>query len=459
MRKNIIIDTDAYKLTHWKQYVKGLTKLYSYCEPRTGGRFPTVSYIGLQMLVQDHFLDRVTSEMIDEAEEESYLTFGTDKYFNRAAWEKVKNLGYLPMTIRTLPEGMEVPVSNSLFTLESDANHPWFATVLNSLETVIMPLWYPTTISTNSLYILKELKPLVELTGTVELLPFMVNDFGLRGATGLESGGRAGVGHLLHFMGSDNMTSSRFIKDYYGFKGRAKSVWATEHSVATSYGPGRGEFDYVNAQLDRAPDDAILSLVIDSYDSINFVKNVIGSHEIKTRIINRSGRVVLRPDSGIPKVMVLTILNLLEEIFGSSMNNKGYKVLNHNVGVIQGDGMNRETIIDLYKHIISFGWSTDNLVVGSGGGLLQEGFTRDTERFAIKASYGELNGAPFNIQKDPKTDPSKKSKTGELKVISIDDSYKTVKKEEPGEDLMRVLYKNGDFYPDKFENILKRAAI
>ena len=457
MRNNIIIDTDAYKITHHLQYVNGLTKLYSYGEPRSGGRFPTVSYIGLQMIVKDNFLTSVTSEMIDEAEEESYLTFGTDKYFNRSTWERVKNLGYLPITIRTLPEGLEVPVSNSLFTLES--TEPWFATALNSLESVMMHVWYPTTIGTNSLYILRDIKPLVEKTGTLALLPFMVNDFGLRGATSLESGGRAGVGHLLHFMGSDNMTSSRFIKDYYGFKGRAKSVWATEHSVATSYGPGRGEFDYVNAQLDRAPDDAIISLVIDSYDSINFVKNVIGSEEIKNRIINRKGRIVLRPDSGDPKYMVLTILNLLEEIFGSYANEKGYKVINYNVGVIQGDGMKRETILSLYKHIIEYGWSTDNLVVGSGGGLLQEGFTRDTERFAIKASHGELNHIPFNIQKDPKTDPTKKSKTGELKVVSYESSYRTIRKEEEGEDLMRVLLHNGDFYPDKFENLLKRAAI
>lgn len=455
----MLLDTDAYKLTHHLQYPKGLTKLYSYAEARPGSRFNTVSWFGLQMIIADHLLGKVTNEMIDEAEEFSFLTFGNHNFFNREVWERVRDLGYLPINIMELPEGIEVPISTPLLTLES--TEPWFATTLNALESVLMQVWYPTTISTNSMYIKKALLPLFEKSGSVAGLDLAVNDFGLRGASSLQSAQRGGAAHLLHFRGSDNLAADKVIADVYGLKGRALSVWATEHSVATSYGPDRGEIDYVNSQLDRAGDNDIISIVIDSYDSINFVRNVIGSKEIKNRIIKRSGRIVLRPDSGEPQEIDLQVLDILADIFGTDVNDKGYKVINHNVGIIQGDGMNRQTIIELYRHILHQGWSADNLIVGSGGGLLQEGFDRDTERFAIKASYGELgDGHGFLIQKHPKQDPTKNSKSGRFKVIRDSSRrIKTVTIDAEGNNLLKTIYENGNFYPDSFQEILKRANI
>ncbi|SYW01190.1 Nicotinamide phosphoribosyltransferase [Oenococcus oeni] len=459
MKENLLLDTDAYKLTHHLQYPKGLTKLYSYAEARPGSRFNTVSWFGLQMIIADHLLGKVTNEMIDEAEEFSFLTFGNHNFFNREVWERVRDLGYLPIKIMELPEGIEVPISTPLLTLES--TEPWFATTLNALESVLMQVWYPTTISTNSMYIKKALLPLFEKSGSVAGLDLAVNDFGLRGASSLQSAQRGGAAHLLHFRGSDNLAADKVIADVYGLKGRALSVWATEHSVATSYGPDRGEIDYVNSQLDRAGDNDIISIVIDSYDSINFVRNVIGSKEIKNRIIRRSGRIVLRPDSGEPQEIDLQVLDILADIFGTDVNDKGYKVINHNVGIIQGDGMNRQTIIELYRHILHQGWSADNLIVGSGGGLLQEGFDRDTERFAIKASYGELgDGHGFLIQKHPKQDPTKNSKSGRFKVIRDSNRrIKTVAIDAEGNNLLKTIYENGNFYPDSFQEILKRANI
>ncbi|MFT8329023.1 MAG: nicotinate phosphoribosyltransferase [Oenococcus oeni] len=440
MKENLLLDTDAYKLTHHLQYPKGLTKLYSYAEARPGSRFNTVSWFGLQMIIADHLLGKVSNEMIDEAEEFSFLTFGNHNFFNREVWERVRDLGYLPINIMELPEGIEVPISTPLLTLES--TEPWFATTLNALESVLMQVWYPTTISTNSMYIKKALLPLFEKSGSVAGLDLAANDFGLRGASSLQSAQRGGAAHLLHFRGSDNLAADKVIADVYGLKGRALSVWATEHSVATSYGPDRGEIDYVNSQLDRAGDNDIISIVIDSYDSINFVRNVIGSKEIKNRIIKRSGRIVLRPDSGEPQEIDLQVLDILADIFGTDVNDKGYKVINHNVGIIQGDGMNRQTIIELYHHILHQGWSAGNLIVGSGGGLLQEGFDRDTERFAIKASYGELgDGHGFLIQKHPKQDPTKNSKSGRFKVIRDSNRrIKTVAIDAEGNNLLKTIY-------------------
>ncbi len=384
MTENVILATDAYKLTHHLQYPAQLTKLYSYGEARVGGQYEQVSWFGLQMILDAYFRQPITDEMIDEAARVSELTFGTAAFFNRSVWEKVRDLGYFPVKIKALPEGMTVPVGNALFTIESTAD--WFATSLNALEDVLMHVWYPTTIATNSMVIRQRLTPLFEQSGTPDNVALAVNDFGLRGATSLESAKRGGAAHLLHFRGSDNMAASAYFDSVYGVPGRALSVWATEHSVATSYGADAGEFVYVHAQLDRAPDDAILSIVIDSYDALNFVKNVIGSPEIKARIMAREGRIVLRPDSGDPLTIDLQVLDLLADIFGTTTNDKGYRVLQHNVGIIQGDGMKADTIIALYEALMAAGWSADNLVVGSGGGLLQEGFTRDTARVASKAA-------------------------------------------------------------------------
>ena len=458
MTENLILATDAYKLTHHLQYPAQLTKLYSYGEARVGGQNEQVSWFGLQMILQAYFTQPITDDMIDAAARVSELTFNTTAYFNREVWEKVRDLGYFPVKIKALPEGMTVPTGNALFTIESTAD--WFATSLNVLEDVLMHVWYPTTIATNSMGIRQRLAPLFEKSGTLANLAVAVNDFGLRGATSLETAKRGGAAHLLHFQGSDNLAASAYFESVYGVPGRALSVWATEHSVATAYGPGSGEFDYVNAQLDRAPDDAILSIVIDSYDAINFVKNVIGSPAIKARIMARSGRIVLRPDSGDPQTIDLEVLALLADIFGTTQNAQGYRVLQHQVGIIQGDGMKADTIVALYEALLAAGWSADNLVVGSGGGLLQEGFTRDTERFAIKAAYAELaNGQTINIQKVPKTDASKASKAGLLKVIKRAGQLVTVAQSEPGEDLLTTVYENGVLAPVDGQAVLDRAKL
>ena len=458
MTENLILATDAYKLTHYLQYPAQLTKLYSYGEARVGGQNEQVSWFGLQMILQAYFTQPITDDMIDAAARVSELTFNTTAYFNREVWEKVRDLGYFPVKIKALPEGMTVPTGNALFTIESTAD--WFATSLNILEDVLMHVWYPTTIATNSMGICQRLAPLFEKSGTLANLAVAVNDFGLRGATSLETAKRGGAAHLLHFQGSDNLAASAYFESVYGVPGRALSVWATEHSVATAYGPGSAEFDYVNAQLDRAPDDAILSIVIDSYDAINFVKNVIGSPAIKARIMARSGRIVLRPDSGDPQTIDLEVLALLADIFGTTQNAQGYRVLQHQVGIIQGDGMKADTIVALYEALLAAGWSADNLVVGSGGGLLQEGFTRDTERFAIKAAYAELaNGQTINIQKVPKTDASKASKAGLLKVIRRAGQLVTVAQSEPGEDLLTTVYENGVLAPVDGQAVLARAKL
>lgn len=464
MRTNMSCDTDAYKIVHWLQRPQNITKLYSYGEPRVGGFSKFICFFGLSPIIQDYFMKIPTLADLDEAEEECLSTFGTTQYFNRAVWEKVIELGYLPLTIKSVAEGTILEEGNVCFTIES--TEPWFANMISHFEDYLMWVWYSTSVCTRDMNIKKGIIPAFEKSSDIMnlVLPVAVNDFGLRGATFFQGAVMGGMAHLVHFVGSDNMPASRLLKDYYGYKGRAKSVWATEHSVATAYGPGEGEFEYMRQQLNRFP-NMIKSIVIDSYDADNFILNVVGSPEIKQMIIDHPGRIVFRPDSGKPLTNVCKYSDMLGGIFGFTLNSKGYKVLSHNVGLIQGDGMNEESIPELYNEYIKTGWAADNIITGSGGGLLEEGLTRDTQRWAVKASYGEKDGVPFDIQKKPKTDMTKASKRGLLKLhdmgrnfITLESSKETAIQFTAYKDSLQTVFHNGEFTPQNFEEIIKRAS-
>ncbi len=461
MRHNICALTDFYKITHWLQRPENITKFYSYGEPRIGGKNPEICYFGLQPAIEQYILPKVTTEMINEAEEEVFMTSGFKGYFNRKVWEKVRDLGYLPLKIMSVPEGTVVKEDNVCFTVESTES--WFANMVRHFADILMWPWYSTAVCTRSMNIKRALKPIFEKTSDITdiVLPVAVNDFGLRGGTFYEGAVMGGMAHLVHFRGSDNMPASLMLKDFYDFKGRALSVWATEHSVATCYGPNNGEIDYLRAQLERAPDEAIISIVIDSYDQDNFIQNLVAGDEMKNLIIKKKGRVVFRPDSGTPLINMCKYSDILGGTFGFSINNKGCKVINHNIGLIQGDGMTEKSIPELYSEYIKTGWAADNIITGSGGGLLEEGLTRDTNRWAIKVSYVEKEEQPINVSKSPKSDPTKNSKAGMLKLHSKGTTILS-SKETPAmfaayTDMLKPVYNNGEFFKDNFSNIIKRA--
>ena len=433
---NICFDTDFYKMVHWKMLPDGVTRIYSYCESRYGAMFDHVKFFGIIPLIKEHFAGVVVTEsLIAEAEYECQRMGGYFAYFNREMWEHILHVhgGKLPLEIKALAEGSIVPVNTPLFTITCTDDK--CAPLVNHCETILTHVWHATTVATVSHNIKTKVLEFLERSGTPSLIEYMVHDFGYRGVECHFAAMMAGMAHLTNFVGTDNNIAHRAIKYFYNDVegGRGKSVWATEHSIATSFGPGDGEYDYIIHQLKNAPDDAVISIVCDSYDTYNFAKNVVGRDDIKQLIINRKGRTVLRPDSGKPPVVVNRLLNILGEAFGYEYNNKGegYKVLKHNVGVLQGDGMDYDSItgVDgIYESIMTNGWSADNLVVGSGGGLLQK-WNRDTQRFAIKASYGVRKGRAFDIFKDPATAEgvdTKTSKKGMFKVVGTEDTYITI---------------------------------
>ena len=466
MSFNPTIATDAYKITHWLQRPKNMTFFYNYGEPRKGGQHDEILFFGIWYILQKYFMTKVTDEHIARGMARCKRTFGTDKYYPKEIWEKVRDLGYYPIRIKAVKEGTLLPTSNVCFTME--CTESWFAPMMSHFEDWLMWNWYSCAVATRSFYIRKAIVPYFEQSCDKPFYDFVVNDFGYRGGTFNEGATVGGMAHLISFDGTDNLNAAECIHELYGDE-VGSSVWATEHSVATVWGPGEGEYDYIKAQILESEkigqSHLPLSIVIDSYDSDNFMKVVIARDDIKELIINRPGKIVFRPDSGDPLTNVCKYTEMLANVFGYHLNKKGYKVLNNNVGLIQGDGMTEKSIPELYCEYIKTGWSAENVITGSGGGLLEEGLTRDTDRWAVKVSYVEIDGKAIDIRKTPKTDMTKASKSGILKLHKSAGKFSTIEssKEQFGinngyTDELELVFENGVLYNEQsFEEIRKRA--
>lgn len=448
MKKNIVTLTDSYKIGHDKMYPSNTEKVYSYFEARKGAKFPYTKFFGLQALLKEYFVGQViTREDVDKAEKLMNQHLGPSN-FNREKWDYIVDElgGKLPIEIRAVKEGTVVPVDNVLFTIvNTDPKCFW---LVGHLETVLTHVWQGSTVATKS-YATKEL--LVDgLEKTCDDgadfggIGFMLHDFGYRGVSSVESAAWGGMGHLVNFMGTDTIIALEAAQEYYGAEDAvAFSVNASEHSVMTSRGRS-GEVRVIEDLLENYP-TGILSVVSDSYDIFNCVKNIYGK-QLKDKILAREGKFVVRPDSGEPVETMRTLLSLLGDAFGYTTNKKGYKVLNPKIGLIWGDGIDIDGIQAIVDMAISEGWSVENLVFGMGGGLLQK-INRDTQRFAFKSSAQYRNGQWHDIFKDP-IDGSKRSKKGLLKLIMENGQYKTVNQSDDGEDLLELVFKDGELLRD-----------
>ncbi len=198
--------------------------------------------------------------------------------------------------------------------------------------------------------------------------------------------------------------------------------------------------------------------VSDSYDLWRAIKEYWGT-ELKDKVLNAKGTLIVRPDSGTPHEVDLECMNILGECFGFSVNSKGYKVLNPKVRVIQGDGVNHWTIDKVLRTLEENRWSADNIAFGSGGALLQK-MDRDTFRFAFKCSSAVVNGQSVDVFKCPITDRTKLSKKGRMSLILKDGIYKTVPDSDRPNDCLREVYLNGDLLIDEdLETIRARVKI
>uniref|UniRef100_A0A8C1Q722 Nicotinamide phosphoribosyltransferase n=1 Tax=Cyprinus carpio TaxID=7962 RepID=A0A8C1Q722_CYPCA len=413
---NILLATDSYKVTHYKQYPPNTSKMYSYFECREKKTDPTklrkvkydkTVFYGLQYILHRYLKGQVvTREKIQEAKE-VYREHFQDDVFNEKGWNYI-------------------------------------------LETILVQTWYPITVATNSREQKKILaKYLMETSGSLEGLEYKLHDFGYRGVSSQETAGIGASAHLVNFKGTDTVAGICVIKKYYGTKDPVPgfSVPAAEHSTITAWGKDheKDAFEHIIKQFPSVP----VSIVSDSYDIYNACEKIWGE-DLRGLIEMRSADapLVVRPDSGNPLDTVLKVLEILGKKFHPVENSKGYKVLPPYIRVIQGDGVDINTLQEIVEGMKEHRWSIENIAFGSGGALLQK-LTRDLLNCSFKCSYVVTNGLGVNVFKDPVADPNKRSKKGRLSLhrtpsgdfVTLEEGKGDL--EEYGEDLLHTVFRNG----------------
>lgn len=413
--RNPILLTDSYKPSHAPMLVPGTQRVYHYGTAREGGAFEDVLFFGLQAILIDNLTNmRLFEESIADAKCIFNDHLGPH-IFNQDGWKRMlkKHGGALPVEIYAVPEGSINKQGAPLYTaVNTDDEFPW---ITSYIESILMHVWYPTTVASLSYAIKKDIAHYLEkTTGSLDGLEFMLHDFGFRGATNREAAALGGLAHLINFKGTDTVPALWTGRDLYNadLSTLGFSVAAAEHTIMTQLGR-EGESVVVGHLLDQYP-TGILAAPIDSYDYFNYVENIAGKDHYET-IMTRDGKFVFRPDStspqhSTPEEEMVWLADKLWEIFGGTTNELGFRVLDPHVGMLWGDGIDREGIDKILYCLVREGYAASNVVFGMGGGLLQK-VNRDTMRFAFKSSAQMRNGQWFDIKKEP-LDKSKASKAG-----------------------------------------------
>jgi nicotinamide phosphoribosyltransferase len=452
---NLILNTDSYKASHFLQYPPGTEYVSSYIESR-GGRYPQTLFFGLQAFLKRYLMSPITQSDIDEAEE---LIRAHGLVFNQAGWRYILEQygGYLPISIASVPEGRVIPNGNVLMqVVNTDPKVPWLTSYLETA--LLRAIWYPTTVATFSFQVRQLIKGYLEETAdSIDGLAFKLHDFGARGASSQESTALGGLAHLVNFQGTDTVAALIAARRWYGADMAGFSIPAAEHSTITSWGEENEEAAYRNMLQQFAGEGRLLAVVSDSYDLWHALDNLWGG-SLREEVINSGGTLVIRPDSGDPVKVVIETIERLMNKFGARKNAKGYRVLPDYIRVIQGDGVNPDSIAEILASMKAKGLSTENIAFGMGGALLQK-VNRDSQRFAMKASAICINGQWQDIYKDPVTDPGKRSKAGRLALIEEQGSLTTVRQEEAADRNQLVeVFRNGELLQEwNFEQIRERA--
>jgi nicotinamide phosphoribosyltransferase len=475
---NPLLLTDGYKTSHNKQYPEGTTLVYSNFTPRSNKYAPKgcneVVVFGTQMVMmqlhemfQKDFFDKPKDEVCREMKQELSMYLGTD--YDVSHFERLHDLGYLPINVKSLPEGTKAPIKVPVLTIYN--THPDFYWVTNYLETILSNLlWKPMTSATIAHQYRKVLTEWMLKTdkSNHQFIDWQGHDFSMRGMDSVEAVISSGLGHLTSFWGTDSLPTIYGARKYYGAEGFfCASVPATEHSVMCAGGK-EDEVETFRRLLKTYP-TGILSVVSDTWD----LWRVCTEHVVtlKDEIMSRDGKLVIRPDSGDPvdilcglntdKDLIHTfeiaeepeykgVIELLWDVFGGTINEQGYKVLDPHIGAIYGDSITIDRVDEICERLEAKGFASTNVVLGIGSFTYQYN-TRDTFGFAMKATYVEVNGVGREIFKDPITDDgTKKSATGLLHVTknSNGDFILFDKQSWDGENTgaLQTIYQDGEFY-------------
>jgi nicotinamide phosphoribosyltransferase len=465
LRYNLILDADSYKMTHFPVYPKGIQKSSAYVEARK--RDCIIVPFGLSMLIKKFLLSPITMEDIDEAEAYAKKHFITKRKsgkpcFNRDDWEYILKEygGFIPVKIWSVREGTRVTSQNVLVRVDCDDSRlAWMASYIETM--LLRGVWYPSSIASEDYKRWRMIQRYMSASSdNPGFAVVMLHDFAGRGVTCEEQAQIGGAAHTVYFEGSDTISGVRAANLFYKSEMSAYSVAATEHSIQCAFGPMYQE-DYLRAVLDEfAYEGSIVSIVLDGYDV--YRESELLCTTFHDQIVESKAKIVFRPDSGDPLEVVPKILAMQARYFGFTKNSKGYKVIK-NVGIIQGDGIDTEMIEKLLELVTSLGYSAENIVFGSGGGLLQK-INRDTFAWAMKGSAVMIANKWIPIFKDPVTDPGKKSKAGVLTLLrsKLNGEFMTAsaleEHDEEWEDMLELFFDCGRLLiDDPLDEIRKRA--
>jgi nicotinamide phosphoribosyltransferase len=427
---------DGYKLDHRRQFPLGTQRIYSNFTPRssriTGQN--SVVFFGLQYFL-DEYLGRIAQEtffskprqvVVDRYQRLLNNYFGpNDIGVDHIA--ALHDYGRIPLEFRALPEGTHVPLRCPMFTVMN--THDDFFWMTNYIETMISSvIWHACTSATIAHRYRKLLDAYATRTGgPMEFVPWQGHDFSFRGLSSPEIAALSGAGHLLSFTGSDTVPAIQLLEEHYGASGLiAGSVPATEHAVMCA-GSRESEMQTFDRLLKLYP-AGIVSVVSDTWDFWNVIEVTLPA--LKERIMARNGKLVVRPDSGVPEDILAGdpqapagsaqhagLINCLWDIFGGTVNAKGFKELDPHIGAIYGDSITEQRAEEICKRLEAKGFASTNVVLGIGSFTYQY-VTRDTFGFAIKATWAKINGKEHALFKDPKTDSGvKKSARGMMAVV------------------------------------------
>lgn len=459
IKYNPLLCLDFYKTAHADQYPKGLTKMVSYYTPRMSRLVDTdkVTMFGLQAFIQEYLIDAFNenffSKSIDEVVNEYKRLLGATIGTCGVGEERVRelhSLGYLPLQIRAVPEGVRTNIT--VPQIEISNTHPHFVWLVNSIETMLSCTMWHTQVSAEVGYRYRQIvDEYVDRTcsaGTSKAR--LLGDFSMRGQESVESATKSSAAFCLSFLNTATVPAIIWLEQNYDCNCEEDAVAygaiSTEHSVMCSnFAVDGDEVSMVRRLLTEIYPHQNFSMVSDSYDYWNLVDNILP--QLKEEVLAHDGLISIRGDSGDPVEVVTKTVFKLWDIFGGTVNDKGYKVLDPHIKAIYGDSITPQRCEAIYDILEQNRFAVSNVTLGVGSFSMQcletiieeydddyalmakkrySPYTRDTFGIAVKATYAEDgNGDPVMIFKNPKTDTGhfKKSQRGCCRVYKTDDGY------------------------------------
>lgn len=457
------LSTDFYKVSHGMDingkpalHPEGITHMYETLTPRDNSYFPydnKMVVFGYELFMRElvknwkaNFFDKSWTFLKSDFDVFEHMSSPQVHESMVSKFKQLHDLGYLPLEVRALPEGtlvpMRVPVLSIVNTL------PEFYWLPGYLETTLLANTFVTsTVASVARQFRKIGQEYADATSDNDaFLDFQFHDFSQRGQHGDEASVVSGLAHLTSFKGTDAIPAVAVAMDMWSNTDKNEligtSVVATEHSIMESLGgqfgtDTQGQIDAWESLVDRNP-DGILSIVADTYDYWEAVDVVLPA--LKDKIMNRNGKLVLRPDSlaedrkstgeRIENVgaQLAKTLDALYSTFGGHVNSKGYKVLDEHIGVLHGEGVTLENIAEIFDDIVAAGFSTENVVFGVGAYVYSVRVSRDDFAQALKASACVIDGEEKMIFKLPKSESEafKRSPKGAVSIHGESGNYTMV---------------------------------